>query len=311
MTTPVSPFGGGQLGAEMERYLKTNTDNLMRQGGLASGYQVSGMQIQPNSPVWIGPTKPYSMQDAITKGGTPGQFVRSDSEMTFGEAANLPLQWSYNDPNTLRRFVNTGILRKIRGFNVNMGMPEILDAWQNMLEQSWRMNTAEHDKPGGQPWTPWDVMETYSNAGNFGTVKSADGDWLVDAGTGERVKYIGPKSKKTTEKRVNLSSPEDVRALTTQMLSELLGRSPTAAEMARYRASINEYEKANPQVATTTVTLNDMGEQVASETTTSGGASQAALQEIVSGSVKEQDEYGKYQGGARYFNLLERLVGGG
>lgn len=302
MTTPVPPFGATNQNAEY--YLGSSTDSLMAGGGV---YQTPGMQITDDSRVYIR--------------GVPGPvgatMVRA---YTFRDAKNLPLAWMNEDPDQLRRFVNTGILRKIRGFNVNMGMPEVLDAWQNMLEQSWRMNTAmgittgDPKSPEAQasnPWTPFDVMETYSNAGNFGTVKSADGDWLVDAGTGERVKYIGPKSKKTTEKRVNLSSPEDVRALTTQMLSELLGRNPTAAEMARYRASINEYEKANPQVATTTVTLNDMGEQVASETTTSGGASQAALQEIVSGSVKDQDEYGKYQGGARYFNLLERLVGGG
>lgn len=238
----------------------------------------------------------------------PGQPIKVG--MQYGQAKSLPLVWAQTDPNTLRRFVNTGILRKVRGFNPNMGMPEILDAWENMLEQSWRMNnaTGAGDK---NSWTPFDVMETYSNAGNFGTVKSADGNWMVDAGTGERVKYVGPKSKTTKESRINLSSPEEVRALTTSMLSELLGRAPTAEEMAKYKASINDYERANPQTATTTVTLNDMGEQVSSNTVTSGGASQAALQEIVSGGAKKGPEYGKYQGGARYFNLLERLVGGG
>lgn len=295
----------GNIGSWAVDYTKyTGDTNILMSG---SGYQSQGLQIQDSSRVYLR--------------GVPGpagaNLMRA---WTFGQARSLPLTWAQEDPGQLQRFVNTGILRKIRGFNVNMGMPEILDAWENMLEQSWRMNQAtgitsnDPENPEAQasnPWTPFDVMETYSNAGNFGTVKSSDGNWMVDAQTGERVKYVGPKSKTTKESRINLSSPEEVRALTTSMLSEMLGRAPTAEEMAKYKASINDYERSNPQTATTTVTLNDMGEQVSSNTITSGGASQAALQEIVSGGAKEGPEYGKYQGGARYFNLLERLVGGG
>lgn len=294
MTFPVPP-GPGQFAFDPTALYGADPNTILSGGG-AGRYQSQGVQIQDNTTVYL----------PITSGRERGRR----QTMTFGVAKTMPMLWASEDPATLQRFVNTGILRKIRGFNVNMGMPEILDAWENMLEQSWRMNSTRGVKDQ-EAWTAWDVMETYSNAGNFGTVKSADGDWMVDASTGERVKYIGPKSKTTKESRINLSSPEEVRALTTSMLSELLGRAPTAEEMSKYKASINDYERANPQMATTTVTLDDMGEQVSSSTITQGGASQAALQEIVSGGAKKGPEYGKYQGGARYFNLLERLVGGG
>lgn len=294
MTIPV-PGGVGSFAVDYTKLYGSDPNQLLQGGGMGLG----ASQFSDSSTVFV-------------RGEGPGPAgMNMARAMSFSSARGLPMVWATEDPERLRYFVNTGILRKIRGFNVNMGMPEILDAWENMLEQSWRMNQGSGREDSSNPWTPFDVMETYSNAGNYGTSKSADGNWLVDVGTGERIKYIGPKSKTTKESRINLSSPEEVRALTTQMLSEMLGRAPTAEEMAKYRASINDYERANPQTATTTVTLNDMGEQVSSNTVTSGGASQAALQEIVAGGAKKGPEYGKYQGGARYFNLLERLVGGG
>ncbi|WP_460996981.1 hypothetical protein, partial [Staphylococcus aureus] len=71
----------------------------------------------------------------------------------------------------------------------------------------------------------------------------------------ERVKYVGPTSQTTKNTSINLSSSQDVQALTTQVLTQALGRAPTAKEVAQYKSTLNAAEKANPQITTTTSQL--------------------------------------------------------
>lgn len=273
-----------------------------------STVQASGSFVappgSPTSQVYMGKEKGGGKVYDPERGGyVSGQTTKpKDKFLSYDEANLLPTTWNQKE---LRDFVNKGILYKAAGFSADMGMPEIVQAWGNLVDSAQLLSK------GGQSWSPWDVLNTYNQKpGAFGTTKSADGDWLLDARTGDRIKYIGPRSKTTTEKRVDLSSPEDVRALTTQMLTELLGRAPTAAELAKYRTSITGLEKANPSVATTTTTINDQGEAVGSSTTTSGGVSDAARQGLVEQGAKQGPEYGKFQSATTYFNAMMQMMGG-
>lgn len=257
------------------------------------------------------PVFPGSRPDWDVKAGLPNQGDQSlrRNTLTFKEARSEPLRWMQSDPEMLKKFVNTGVLNKIPGFDVGMGMPEIMHAWDRLLEDSWVMNQR---MPGGEDkkFTPWDVMNSYSNPKNkFGTVRK--GDWEYDIATGEKVKYVGPKTKTSTQKKIDLSNPEDVRAIATNALSELLGRSPNAEELAQFRLSINSFEEANPAMATTTETLNDMGEVVATDTKTSGGVSDAARQLMIADEAKKGPEYAKFQSGTTYWNALVQMMGGG
>ena len=220
---------------------------------------------------------------------------------TYDEANLLPLNsWSQKE---LKDFVNKGILYKMPDFNADMGMPEIVQAWGNLLEKSQILSQ------GGTDWSPNDVMESYNKKPHsFGTVR--EGDWLYDAATHEKIKYVGPRSKTTTEKRVDLSSPEDVKALTTDMLTRLLGRAPTPDELAKYRGAMGSYEQAHPSMATTTTQLNDQGEATGSSTTTSGGVSDAARQQLITDQAKKGPEYGKFQSATTYFNAMMQMMGG-
>ena len=226
-----------------------------------------------------------------------------------GEARQEPLRWAQSDPETLKKFVNSGVLNKVPGFDVGMGMPEIMQAWDKLMEDAWMMNKY---MPGGEDkkLTPWDVLNSYGNgAGKFGTVKR--GDWLYDIATGEKIKYVGPKSKTQTNKRVDLSSVEDVRAITTNALSELLGRAPTAEELGRFRATINALEESNPVTATTTQTLDDMGEVVDTQTRQEGGLSAEARAAAITDDTKSTPEFAKYQSGTTYWGALVQMLGGG
>lgn len=270
--------------------------------GFNTGAYFGGIQPgSPGSSVYMGPNMRVMAPGLMAGGvGIAGSFMKNNTT-DYEKASGLPATWSEKQK---RDFVAKGILYGMPGFDYNMGMPEIMKAWGDMVDSSQVLS-----KAGGGEWSPWDVMESYRKGDDWGTVKK--GDWLYDARTGEKVKYVGPKSKTTTSKNVNLSSPEDVKALTTQMLTELLGRAPTTEELARYRSSINGYEEANPEITTTTQTLNDMGEVVSQSSKTTGGASQAALGSIVSEGAKKGPEYGKYQSGTTYFNALMAMISGG
>jgi len=227
--------------------------------------------------------------------------------MGYDQAQALPATWSQKE---VREFVNKGILQKVPGFDVNMGLPEVQAAWGRLVDASAIFNAGG----GGKKWTPWDVLDTYANQkGKYGTVTK--GDWVFDVATGERIKYVGKTTKTSTKKDFNLSSPEDVKALTTQVLRELLGRAPNDKELAQFKASINGYEKANPTVTTTTQQLSpDLATgnlNVTDESsTTSGGVSDAARASLVQSPTEGTKEYGKYQAATTYYDALMQMVGG-
>lgn len=281
-----------------------NSDQLISSAG--SGVRAPSLGASPysNARVYMGSGgtggQVGNTMDPTGATKVGGKLVGSQGRyLGYEDARLLPTTWSDSE---LKSFVNKGILYKLPGFGANMGMPEIVSAWDDIVKAAMTFS-----KPG-QEWTPQDVMDSYAVDGKFGTIRK--GDWLYDAQTGEKVKYVGPRTKTTTSKRVDLSSPEDVRALTTQMLTELLGRAPTSEELAKYRSSISGLEKASPEVTKTTTTLNDMGEEVAQSSTTSGGVSDAARAGLITEAAKEGPEYGKFQGATTYFNAMMQMLGG-
>lgn len=238
-------------------------------------------------------------------GGDRGRaYVNTES---YDNAVALPVTW---DQNTLKQFVNKGILNKVPGFDTSMGMPEIQGAWQRLVDASTIFNAGSGEKK----WTPWDVLDSYGGEGkSYGTVTK--GDWVFDVATGERIKYVGKTSRTSTQKKFDLSSPEDVKVLTGQVLRELLGRAPNDKELAQYKASINGYEKAHPTVTKTTEQLSpDLASgsvDVTSQTsTTSGGVSDAARASLVQDPTVDTKEFGKYQAATTYYDALLQMMGG-
>lgn len=242
--------------------------------------------------------------------GLQGVGVRpTDAGITSYQAAQgLPGQWYSNDPSFYKQFVNKLIMYKYPGASADMGLPEAMSSWDDLLKMAITLNKS--DKGGKKTWTPWDVLDSYNRpAGSMGTYKS--GDWLIDMATGQKVKYVGPKTKTQTDRRVDLSDAGQVQAIAEQSLAQLLGRAPTDAELAQFKSTLNGYEKEHPTVATSTQHLDDMGNVVSTDTTTQGGVSDATRQALLEKGVKGSKEYGKYQSGTTYFNALMQMVGGG
>lgn len=280
--------------------------------GLPSGVQYrptsrGGMQITPQSQVWTGWTT-TTAPGPYAPGKAPTQPQRMYEDYTTYR--NAPTTW---DQKQLSEFVNRGILNKISGFSPDMGMPEIVSAWDDLVVAAMGFNSTLG--VGNEKWTPWNIMDTYSNnAGKFGTERR--GDWIYDIATGKPVKYVGPTSRTTKQRDVDLSSPEQVQAIATQALREMLGRNPTDQELAQFRSSINAMERQNPLVTTVVETLTPdlaTGQVRTSESSrvTEGGVTDAARAQLIGGKTEDTKEYGKYQSGTTYFGALMEMISGG
>lgn len=234
-------------------------------------------------------------------------------ELDYEKARLLPTGWS---PERLKQFVNKGIMYGIPGFDVGMGMPEIVAAWDDLVKAS-----AAFSSQGGRKWSPWDVMESYGGKDQkFGTMTK--GDWVYDVATGERLKYVGKTTRTSKSEQVDLSSPEEVQALVTQVLREALGRAPNAKELARFKATISGYEKENPTVTTVTETATaesieaarasggDVFTGAEQKSVTSGGVTDAARAQLVTDPTEETQEYGKFQAGTTYWDAMMQMIGG-
>lgn len=234
-------------------------------------------------------------------------------EMSYEEAHLLPTGWS---PERLKQFVNKGIMYGIPGFDVGMGMPEIISAWDELVKSSDVFSSK-----GGKKWSPWDVMDSYGGKdAKFGTMTK--GDWVYDVATGERLKYVGKTTRTSKSEQVDLSSPEEVQALVTQVLREALGRAPNAKELARFKATISGYEKENPTVTTVTETATpesiaaaqatggDVFTGAQQKSVTSGGVTDAARAQLVTDPTQETQEYGKFQAGTTYWDAMMQMIGG-
>jgi hypothetical protein len=316
MTTPslFESLGGGKINPNPLGTIPgtKSLDSLMKQG-IA---EASSAANNPTNNFFS--NDPYS-QYKVFLGADIGPIgVVPKSQLGYGmtgytdyqSAVLAPTSW---DANKLREFVNKGIVNKIPGFEVGMGMPQIQSAWQDMVRSSVLFNLGI--KGNQKPWTPMDVMDSWSSQkGKYGTQRQ--GDWVFDVATGERIKYVGPTSKTTTSKQIDLSSPEEAQALVTQVLQQALGRAPTPKELAKFRSTISGYEKANPTVTTTTQQLSpDLStgqvDVTSQSSTTAGGVSDAARAALVQNPTVETKEYGKYQAGTTYYNALMQMIGGG
>lgn len=319
MTSPIGPGSANPYGIGSGNSYGASALQKYGIGVTGSSVTASGTSaLGAGRTVYMGmkSTKPTPPKGPYAPGYTPSTspYTGTRDELDYSTASNLPAVWAKSDPNKLKELVNKGIMYRIPGWSADMGLPEIMAQWGDIVDSSIAIS-----KGTGTDWSPWDVIESYADSqkGKFGTKR--EGDWVIDVATGERIKYVGKTKKTTTNKQFNLSSAEDVKVLTTQMLTEALGRRPTADELSTFRSSINSMEQANPEIVSTTTEYKPVAggergmelEEVGSTSTRSGGLSEAAKQLAIEESVRETPEYSKYQSGTTYFNALMQMISGG
>lgn len=129
---------------------------------------------------------------------------------------------------------------------------------------------------------------------------------MLAAGARASGPFSGTKTQTSTN--VDLTDPTTARALVNQVLTNQLGRAATDDEIDRFTQILNTAERANPTLTTTTGTY-EQGDLVSQSSTTQGGLTAAARQELVSDKVTATPEYGAYQAATTYFNTLLQGIG--
>jgi hypothetical protein len=298
---------------DLDEWAKSGLEALGQGAGFSvNGRATYGVNPRATDKVWLGGYKPTETKlgpGPYAPGYKPekqNRFLDEREMVEFQDAARLPAQW---DEKQLKDFVNKTILYKVPGASPDMGMPEILSIWDDMLKTSWAISTPE------KPVTPWEILDSYAKSeGKFGTTVQ-DG-WVIDLSTGKRIGYKGSLTKKTKRTEVNLTSPEEVHAIMNQALADALGRAPTDKELATFRASVSAMEAQRPQVSEVTTQLKpnlETGqlEEVSSSAVNSGGVSQGDIQQAAQEAAQRSPEYGKYQSGTTYFDAMMQMITGG
>lgn len=120
-----------------------------------------------------------------------------------------------------------------------------------------------------------------------------------------------PRTVTSTSTSLDVSSALTARAIFQQATQSLIGRAPTSAETRAFQAKLNAYERANPQVTTTTTDYAGTGEMTGQTSNTTGGVNQAERAIMAEDAIKVDPEYGSYQAATNGMNWLMELVGRG
>lgn len=271
------------------------TDDLIAAKGLNLGAMPTNVSLGMGN-VYLGKKK-VRQQYFDEELGMRAQTIEEDNYMSVAAASAMPGRWTDKERD---EFVRSGVMRKIPGFNENMGLPEIMSEWGNMVDKSELLSQQ------GIQMSPWDIMNTYKN--REGTTYKK-GNWEYDAVTDQPVRYVGPLSKTDTSTRTELSTREDALALAKTSMAQILGRAPRPEELSNYLALLNGFERANPTTSTTTQTIDPTsGEVVSSATQTAGGVTQPGRQALLTEQMLGTDEAGAYQAATTYHSALMQAL---
>jgi len=165
-----------------------------------------------------------------------------------------------------------------------MNDAQLQKAWSGYVAQSG----AYWQNGNGKGLTPWDVMS-------------------MDAMNREKQ---GPVKTTSTSTALDISTREDSAYIAQQAARSLLGRDPTQQEISKLLGTLNQYERNNPRVTTSTSTQQPGGD-TESSSTTQGGVSAEARNMLAQQQLKQGPEYGAYQAATTYFNDLMQVLGRG
>ena len=128
------------------------------------------------------------------------------------------------------------------------------------------------------------------------------GDSKAGAGTKQKA---GP----ITRRQIDLTNPETAKAWITQAFAQSMGRAPEDAEVRALADALNERERANPTVQTTTPTKwDDQGNAIDSTTSTTGGFDSSAY---LQNQISSDPEATAHQAAGELYPALLAALGGG
>lgn len=130
-----------------------------------------------------------------------------------------------------------------------------------------------------------------------------------DPGLAELMR-TGKRTTTQTATNIQKSSALDARSLMDAAARTLLGRKATDEESAKLLAAVNKIEAENPEVTTTTREEDMYGQILNQSSTTTGGVSAGAREQVAREQAEANPEYGAYQAATTYMGSLMDMVYG-
>lgn len=276
---------------------QNSSDVKSIQGQFAAAQQGgAGLPYDPdNPPIYMGrksPTAPLMGRSGEALAGESDKAVArgragigAPDVQAYQDVANQFYTW---DDSTKQKFRTELALT---GVDVQrMNDAQLQKAWSSYVAQSG----AYWQNGNGRSLTPWDVMSMdRANREQQGPTKS---------------------TSTNTSTALDISTREDANYIAQQAARSLLGRDPTQQEITKLLGTLNQYERANPRVTTSTqVSTQQPGGDSTSESssTAQGGVSAEARNMLAQQQLKQGPEYGAYQAATTYFNDLMQVLGRG
>lgn len=130
-----------------------------------------------------------------------------------------------------------------------------------------------------------------------------------DPGLSELMR-TGKRTTTRTSTNIQKSSNLDARALMDAAARSLLGRKATAEESAKLLSIVNQIEAENPEVTTSTQEEDMYGTVLSQNSTTTGGVSAGAREQVAREQAEANPEFGAYQAATTYMGSLMDMVYG-
>jgi hypothetical protein len=184
---------------------------------------------------------------------------------------------------------------------IKIGAIDPEDAWNyDALQELWEkgIELSSGYTARGKDVTPEQALATW--VGWDGSGESAAARARA-AAAAEDEPFTGSRTARSTS--INLSDPASAKALANYVVSKALGREALPEELAAYRDALNDYERENPSVTTTTATYKE-GIETDQKSTTRGGATAAGSEQILTDIAREEEDYAEYQAAGPIWNAF-------
>lgn len=291
-------------------------------GSAASAAAPPGAESEPTN-VYFGRTSGQRMtpvvggNEALIPGKSRLREVEEEDDIRTIEEA---MAMFYEDDFDLNRL---GELAEKYGLKAET-LDDLLDVWETAVTYS------ANKYANGSKKTPWEMIPLMAGAWR-GDGSDADRSRALAAALQEprtitQTAHTAGRRIVETATQVDISNPEQSRALVQSVLSQALGRWATGAELEEFVGSLNTYQRENPTVTTRTTdvapetrtqttTESADGTSQTSETSVQGGESNTSTttqqgataeggQQLLLEQAMESPDYGAYQAATTYYQAL-------
>ena len=290
-------------------------------GGPASAGSLPGAQQDPDSvffgrgprrmtPVWGG-------NEALLPGKSR---LRSDEDEDDIKSISEAMAMFYEDDFDLERLSEEAEKYGLKAESLD----DLLGVWESAVTYSANKYAA------GSKTTPWEMIPLMAGAwrgdGSPSDRSRALAASLNEPRTMTQTAHTAGRTITETATQVDISNPEQSRALVQNVLSQALGRWATGAELEEFVGTLNAYQRNNPSVSTRTTTVapetrtqtttesadgsnqssstSVQGGESNSSTTSQQGATAEGGQQLLLENAMEHPDYGAYQAATTYYQAL-------